>query len=314
MNFPIGNQYIIPQNALEQVIKSRLVPGVLTSLWSRGADEPSGINNAVPQNEAMERMNSWRLIQKQILNLFFFFVFWLWKQMNKQTCLVEYEKWVLLVPRWMLFRSVTEQWLHSLTSPGQMEANQWQQCGNRTDFPIVTHLLCKNTCVCVLEHTHVCLFMSDGSSYLSFCVSSISRARLQVGISEFLCVCVWFCISVHCDNLWPLFFFSSLCFSGRTLWSWRRGTETTAHTAMVRIVLNTHRCNKWIILKVHYVVLWKKGSTQIHTVVLCLYVADPATFSSFRLCSEDFIFLWKNIQIQSLSLFSLRDKNTVSSS
>lgn len=53
MNFPIGNQYITPQSALEQVIKSRLVPGVLTSLWSRGADEPTGINNAVPQNELL---------------------------------------------------------------------------------------------------------------------------------------------------------------------------------------------------------------------------------------------------------------------
>ena len=73
MNFPIGNQYITPQSALEQVIKSRLVPGVSISLWSRGADEPSGINNAVPQKEAMERMNSWRLIQNQILSFFFFF-------------------------------------------------------------------------------------------------------------------------------------------------------------------------------------------------------------------------------------------------
>lgn len=53
MNFPIGNQYITPQSALEQVIKSQLVPGVLTSLWSRGADEPTGINNAVPQNELL---------------------------------------------------------------------------------------------------------------------------------------------------------------------------------------------------------------------------------------------------------------------
>lgn len=94
MNFPIGNQYITPQSALEQVIKSRLVPGVLTSLWSRGADEPTGINNAVPQNELLMPDP-----EADYTFFLFFFVFWLWKQMNKQTCLVEYEKWVLLVPR-----------------------------------------------------------------------------------------------------------------------------------------------------------------------------------------------------------------------
>lgn len=59
----------------------------------------------------------------------------------------------------------------------------------------------------------MCLFMSDGSSYLSFCVSSISRARLQVGISEFLCVCV--CVSVlACTVITSdLFSFFPLCVS-----------------------------------------------------------------------------------------------------
>ena len=71
-----------------------------------------------------------------------------------------------------------------------MEANQWQQCGNQTDFPIVTHLSCKkyvrvrvetHSCVSVYEwrqliseflfhvhvHVHVHVFKW---AYLSFCV------------------------------------------------------------------------------------------------------------------------------------------------
>lgn len=155
----------------------------------------------------------------------------------------------------MLFRSVTEQWLHSLTSLGQMEANQWQQCGNRTDFPIVTHLSCKKY-VRVRVGTHSCVSVYEWWQLISefLCKLHITCTSSSGHIWVSVCVCVCFCISVHCDNLWPLFFFSSLCFSERTLWSWRRGTETTARTAMVRIVSNTH----WCILKMHYVVLANK--------------------------------------------------------
>ena len=38
-----------------------------------------------------------------------------------------------------------------------------------------------------------------------------------------------------------------------------------------------------------------KRTTRFHNVWLCLYVADPATFPSFRQCSDDLIFLCEQL-------------------
>lgn len=106
-----------------------------------------------------------------------------------QTCPVKYEKLVLLVSRWM-FGSSTKQWLHSFTSLRLMEANQWQQGGNGTYFPIVvTHLLC-NVCVCVCVVTRVSLY-----EWLIFdCLCKLHILKWEY---------VSLCVSVHHDDLWP---------------------------------------------------------------------------------------------------------------
>lgn len=121
----------------------------------------------------------------------------------------------------MLFRSVTEQWLHSLTSLGQMEANQWQQCGNRTDFPIVTHLSCKkyvrvrvgtHSCVSVYEwwqliseflcKLHITCTSSSGHIWVSVCVcacvSVLACTVITSDLFSFFPLCV--SASVHCDR------------------------------------------------------------------------------------------------------------------
>lgn len=78
---------------------------------------------------------------------------------GKKTVNCEIKCVLVFCSRWM-FCWVTEPRLHLLTRLRWMEANQWQQCGNRTDFPTVILLLCQ---ICV-------------------------RAR---ACSKFSCVCLW---------------------------------------------------------------------------------------------------------------------------